>query len=106
MSTSNRKKEQREAALKKQCAERKLERRLTIPRSVKKRGFDPLVSTKPFRRDTVNHPSFDKGTSNTDKKENDYYSGSYLIGITVVHKSCLAPVSIETDPGEFARMRR
>jgi hypothetical protein len=106
MSTSKRKKEQREAELKKQCAQRKLERRLRIPRTVKKKGFEPLVSSQAFRRDTVNYPSFDKGSSNTDKKENDYYSGSYLIGITVVHKSCLAPVSIETDPGEFARMRR
>jgi hypothetical protein len=106
MSTSKRQKATREADLKKLSDNIKREKMLAPSPKFKKKAFEPLVGSKVFRRDTVEYPSNDSQTCITHKKDNDFYTGDYLVGITIVHKSCLAPVSINTDPTDYATMRR
>jgi len=40
------------------------------------------------------------------KKEENKYTGDNLLGIAVLHKSCLVPVFSKEDAVEIARMRR
>ena len=40
------------------------------------------------------------------KKETQTYTGEKIIGIAVMHKSNLVPVSKDDDPKSYARMRR
>lgn len=46
------------------------------------------------------------GNADTSKKENPVYTGDKLIGISIVHKSCLQPVFSREDAEDFSRMRR
>ena len=40
------------------------------------------------------------------KKENPVYTGDKVLGVSIVHKSCLQPVFSETQAKDFASMRR
>lgn len=71
-------------------------------------SFKPLVAN--FRAtvsSTANIPSLNANVGNTYKKESPKYDGERkLLGIAVLHKSCLQPVFSQKDAEEIARMRR
>jgi hypothetical protein len=65
----------------------------------------PKLSPPPGRETRI-IPSLDTGTGFGSKKENLKYTGTKVIGVSVVHKSCLQPVFSETEAKDFASMRR
>jgi hypothetical protein len=44
--------------------------------------------------------------SSTEKRESIKYTGTKIIGVAVLHKSCLQPISSQKEAEEVARMRR
>lgn len=63
--------------------------------------------TQSFRRnDYSDLPSVSSGPAVTAKKESIMYSGDKLIGISIIHKSCLAPVFSQEEASDAAHMRR
>jgi hypothetical protein len=53
------------------------------------------------------YPSLNTESGNTNLKETMTYSGERtLLGIAVLHKSCLQPVFSQKEAEEIARMRR
>lgn len=81
-----------------------------------KQGLHPdqLKARKSKKRDVVADDNYDSRrtipTSDTVgngfKKEENTYTGDKLIGIAVMHKSCLVPVFSKENAEEIARMRR
>lgn len=60
-----------------------------------------------FRRnDYSDIPSVSSGPAATAKKESIMYSGDKLIGISIIHKSCLAPIFSQEEASDAAHMRR
>ena len=72
--------------------------------------FKPLsatVSTHPRYVDRVQHDSLGVVAGNTLKRESLKYDGERkLLGIAVLHKSCLQPVFSQQEAEEIAKMRR
>lgn len=68
--------------------------------------YEPKESS--FRRETKNYPSrtSDSVPANGERKEQQVYSGDYIVGIATMHKSNLVPVGRGDDPKNFATMRR
>ncbi|NBO99939.1 MAG: hypothetical protein EBU90_07390 [Proteobacteria bacterium] len=60
----------------------------------------------PPGRETRFIPSRDSGLGVAAKKENPVYTGDKVLGVSIVHKSCLQPVFSETQAKDFASMRR
>jgi len=60
----------------------------------------------PPGRETQYFPSLDTGLGIGAKKENPIYTGDKVLGVSIVHKSCLQPVFSETQAKDFASMRR
>ena len=60
----------------------------------------------PPGRETRFIPSHDSGVGVAAKKENPVYTGDKVLGVSIVHKSCLQPVFSETQAKDFASMRR
>jgi len=60
----------------------------------------------PPGRETRFIPSHDSGAGVAAKKENPVYTGDKVLGVSIVHKSCLQPVFSESQAKEFASMRR
>ena len=60
----------------------------------------------PPGRETRFIPSHDSGQGMAAKKENPVYTGDKVLGVSIVHKSCLQPVFSETQAKDFASMRR
>lgn len=60
----------------------------------------------PPGRETKFIPSHDSGVGVAAKKENPVYTGDKVLGVSIVHKSCLQPVFSETQAKDFASMRR
>lgn len=60
----------------------------------------------PRRNDHSNIPSVSAGAAYTAKKESIKYSGDKLIGISIIHKSCLAPIFSQEEAADVAHMRR
>jgi len=60
----------------------------------------------PPGRETPFIPSHDSGLGVAAKKENPVYTGDKVLGVSIVHKSCLQPVFSETQAKDFASMRR
>jgi len=58
------------------------------------------------RRLTNHIPSLDTGKGVAVKKEVQQYTGSEMLGITVLHKSCLQPVFSKQGAEDAAKMRR
>ena len=58
------------------------------------------------RRSTNHIPSLDTGRGLAAKKEVQQYTGSEMLGITVLHKSCLQPVFSKQGAEDAAKMRR
>lgn len=75
--------------------------------------IQPRSLTRPFPklgpppgRETRFIPSLDTGAGVGAKKENPVYTGNKVLGVSIVHKSCLQPVFSETEAKDFASMRR
>jgi len=51
-------------------------------------------------------PSLDSGIGNATKSETQMYTGSNVVGITILHKSCLQPVFSKEAAIDAAKMRR
>jgi hypothetical protein len=73
---------------------------------VTKKKFKEFTPTKPVVRETKNIPSLNTNVGSTNKIETTKYTGDRLIGIAVLHKSCLQPVFSKETATEIARMRR
>jgi hypothetical protein len=71
-----------------------------------KQTFKEFNPTKPNIRETKVIPSLNSNVGNTSKVETTKYTGDKLIGIAVLHKSCLQPVFSKETATEIARMRR
>ena len=71
-----------------------------------KTKFKELVQTKPYIRETAFIPSLNSNLGCTKKTETTKYTGDKLIGIGVLHKSCLQPIFSQQDATDIARMRR
>lgn len=71
-----------------------------------KQKFKELTLSKPIVRETKHVPSLNSNVGNTAKVETTKYTGDKLIGIAVLHKSCLQPVFSQQDATDIARMRR
>lgn len=69
--------------------------------------FKTLVAKQTPASNTQNIPSLNSNLGNTYKKETLKYDGERkLLGIAVLHKSCLQPVFSQKDAEEIAKMRR
>lgn len=108
MSTSKRKKEQRQAALKKKSSVQKREKELQLASKLKNRSkeFSDYVPTESYRRSTPEYQSLKTTHCDTSKRESGQYTGDYIQGIAVMHKSNLVPVSRGIDAEDYATMRR
>ena len=71
-----------------------------------KKVFKELELKKPNIRETKEVLSLNTNIGSTAKVETTKYTGDKLIGIAVVHKSCLQPVFSQEQATEIARMRR
>lgn len=71
-----------------------------------KQKFKELTPSKLIIRETKHIPSLNTNVGNTSKVETTKYTGDKLIGIAVLHKSCLQPVFSKQDATDIARMRR
>jgi hypothetical protein len=67
-------------------------------------GIPKLVP--PPGRETPRIPSLDSGVGNATKKNVPVYTGNKMLGITILHKSCLQPVFNEQAAVDAAHMRR
>jgi hypothetical protein len=78
-------------------------KKVTMPRSLTR----PMPKLgPPPGRETRFIPSYDSGTGVGAKKENPVYTGDKVLGVSIVHKSCLQPVFSEAQAKDFASMRR
>lgn len=60
----------------------------------------------PYRRPSVHIPSLGTGIGNAPLKPQMEYTGSAVVGISVIHKSCLQPVFSQQEAVDAAGMRR
>lgn len=79
----------------------------------KKRGLSspPLVlsSSQPYRRNTGPYiPSLNNGRDMGPafKSPDKVYTGNEMLGVTIIHKSCLQPVFNQQEAIDAAKMRR
>ena len=75
-----------------------------------KRGLDSRVYTLPAYNyrgsDAPPIPSLNSGMSNAFKAPLKVYTGNEVVGISVMHKSCLQPVFSQEAAIDAAKMRR
>jgi len=74
-------------------------------RALKAPALDYKLTTPVGRTNTQHIPSRDTG-GNAALAPAKVYTGSDMIGITVLHKSCLQPVFSKQDAIDAAKMRR
>lgn len=70
---------------------------------------EPLQYTlsAPVGRTTARIPSLSTGEANTGTyKASPVYTGTKMIGVTIIHKSCLQPVFTQQEAVDAASMRR
>lgn len=71
--------------------------------------FKPMKpQSKPSRfiRETPVYPSKTSNGGTTGKVMPQQYSGDYMVGIAVMHKSNLVPVGRDANPTDYSTMRR
>jgi len=106
MSTSAKKKAQRQAAHAAAKKQRQYEK-LFASKKKSKKDFKEYAPTQSYVRATPDYPSFQtSGPVSTAKQEPKQYTGDYITGIATMHKSNLVPVSRGIDPKDYATMRR
>ena len=79
------------------------------PPTIKKAKFQPkpLGPRVPAGRETKHIPSIDLGlTGAVSSKQPQHYTGDKVLGVTIVHKSCLQPVFSQEEAIDAAKMRR
>lgn len=59
-----------------------------------------------YRRETPKIPSLNSGAAVATKKETMQYTGTEMLGVTIMHKSCLQPVFSQQAAEDAAKMRR
>ena len=64
------------------------------------------LTAPPGRGNTHHIPSVNTGDGIASSKAAPQYTGSEMIGITILHKSCLQPVFSEQEAKDAASMRR
>jgi len=64
------------------------------------------VPERTYRRETSNVPSLGHGVGNAGRTEIPEYTGTYIKGISVTHKSNLVPVTSSEQARDISRMRR
>ena len=85
--------------------------------SLKERTMSKPVTTRPLTRalprlgpppgrETPHIPSRDCGVGVAAKKDVPVYTGDKMLGVTIMHKSCLQPVFSEQAAVDAAHMRR
>lgn len=71
-----------------------------------KREFVEYTPKESYKKESKKIPSHVTTVGNCDKKETLFYTGDRLIGIAVLHKSCLQPVFSKAEAEAAAKMRR
>lgn len=105
MSTSQRKKLQRQEEHKKQKEKKRLEALFATKKT--KKEFKEYVPSRPFHRDVKEYASLTtKGAIQTPKREPQQYTGTLIRGIATMHKSNAVPVISDEHAIEISRMRR
>jgi len=107
MSTSARKKAQRQAEHAKQKAERKFAERFASKKT-KKNTFTEYTPKESYVRETPKYPSLTSTNPHVAAKpERVDYTGDLICGIATMHKSNIVPVMRGTSQAEdIAKMRR
>jgi hypothetical protein len=109
MSTPKHIKAARQEQQRREKEKRQLEKLFQFSKPVKRKEFQPYVPEKTYRRETTEYASL-KTTSNVSgsctKKEQQQYTGTYIMGIATMHKSNLVPVGRGDNPVDYATMRR
>jgi hypothetical protein len=70
------------------------------------RTLQTQPGSHPRYQDRTEIPSLNSALGDTKLRERPQYTGTEIIGIAVLHKSCLQPVSSPEAAKEVARMRR
>lgn len=65
-----------------------------------------LTAVIPADRNTAHIPSVDTGGCSTTKRESIPYTGTAIIGLSVMHKSNIVPVFSRQDAEDISKMRR
>jgi hypothetical protein len=77
------------------------------PTTVKKIFKEVQLSPKSVNDRVTQHiPSLVTPGGNCDLKDTPVYSGNKVIGIAILHKSCLQPVFSQQEAEDIAHMRR
>lgn len=71
-----------------------------------KKKFVEYIPNSNYKKQTKNIPSNESPMIPCIKKETIFYTGDRLIGIAVLHKSCLQPVFSKEEAEAAAKMRR
>jgi hypothetical protein len=108
MSTSKRKKLERQAKMKAKAQERKNPGLIPKIAMKKTKGFKEYVPSKEsYIRKTKSIPSlYSSKKAGADGKSSPEYTGDYIIGLATTHKSNIVPVGRGDSPEEYAKMRR
>jgi hypothetical protein len=105
MSTPAWKKRARQKAQAEEKKKREHEKKFKVTKKVKSNAKKDEI--KPYYRETPSYPSESSNSPiSYEKPERIEYTGDYIKGIAVMHKSNLVPVSAETDPRDYSTMRR
>jgi hypothetical protein len=89
-----------------------LKNRWAVPAPTRRRKpVEPLsgnyqLTTPPGRETTQHLPSVDTGGPHVTGRAVKVYTGTKVLGVTVVHKSCLQPVFSQQEAIDAAKMRR
>ena len=75
-------------------------------RAMKAEPLSYSLSAPPGRNTTNHIPSRNTGDGIASSKTVPQYTGSEMIGVTILHKSCLQPVFNEQEAKDAASMRR
>lgn len=92
--------------------ERELERKrksMMVPKTKTKAQFRTLqMKSTLYRRESIsdNIPSVSYNVDCTQHNDTLKYTGDKLIGVTILHKSCLQPVFSQEQAIDAAHMRR
>lgn len=79
----------------------------TMPKT--KQRIDPLVTDVTVRENSLAYKQFPSRVTpggSTSSKDNPIYTGSKVMGISLVHKSGFMPVFSDEQAIDFANMRR
>lgn len=111
MSTSARKKLERQKAHAKEKAQRQYEKMLASTKAKKKqKEFVEYAPPQSYVRDTKSYPSVSLSNAipeSCGRKERQEYTGDLIVGIATMHKSNAVPVMRGTSQAEdIAKMRR